>query len=336
MKARNFFIYSVLYFIIVSFLAVFFFSDIFTSTKTIEIGVANFSKSIELKTYMWVGMPLIVYMVFAIFDFYTSFLLSHLAKKRLKKDANKFECFLEELVLDKKQSYQFKTLEFQEACELVKSLYYKQAGALGDKLNNAIAIKSMVENGEICDLKPFKLAKDNELFLKNEANKAKNDLNFAYNLLKNKNELSDEIMLNAYNNLILNGQYSSIKMLKIQKSKEDVKILLNRFINDDLSLSNAELEVLISGIDFSEAEYLQMAKTIYTKLEPNCLKSLFLKLKNEKEVALKAYLYLLAKLTLFDELLEEIHSSEANLQDFELIVFLKEQGKSYDVDKLIC
>lgn len=336
MKARSFFIYSILYFIIVSFLAVFFFSDIFTSTKTIEIGITNFSKSIELKTYIWIALPLTIYMVFALLYFYSSFLSLHFAKKRLAKDGKKFENFLEELVLEKNNSYKFKTKEFQEASELVKSLYYKQAGALGDKLNNAIAIRAMIENGEICDLKPFKLGKDNELFLKNEANKAKHDLNYAYNLLKNQDEINDEISLSAYNNLILNGLYANIKTLKIQKSKEDVKILLNRFINDDLSLSNAELEVLIFSVDFNESEYLDIAKDLFAKLEPESIKGIFYKLKNEKELAFRAYLYLLAKLALIDELIEQIYSSEANLEDFKLIVFLKEQGKTYDVDKLIC
>ncbi|MBZ7984925.1 hypothetical protein AVANS14531_01060 [Campylobacter sp. Cr9] len=336
MKIRNFFIYSILYLIIVGFIVIVFFHDLLATKRAVEISVFNYQKTLEFENVIWVGLPLAVYMVFALLYFYSSFLSLHFAKKRLVKDGKKFENFLEELVLEKNNSYKFKTKEFQEASELVKSLYYKQAGALGDKLNNAIAIRAMIENGEICDLKPFKLGKDNELFLKNEANKAKHDLNYAYNLLKNQDEINDEISLSAYNNLMLNGLYANIKTLKIQKSKEDVKILLNRFINDDLSLSNAELEVLIFSVDFNESEYLDIAKDLFTKLEPESIKGIFYKLKNEKELAFRAYLYLLAKLALIDELIEQIYSSEANLEDFKLIVFLKEQGKTYDVDKLIC
>lgn len=336
MKIRNFFIYSILYLVIVGFIIIAFFHDLIATKRAISIGVFGFQKTLEFENVIWVGLPLIIYVIFALIYFYSSFLSLHFSKNRLAKDGKKFEMFLEELVLEKNNTYKFKTKEFQIASELVKSLYYKQAGTLGDKLNNAIAIRAMVENGEICDLKPFKLGKDNELFLKNEANKAKNDLNYAYNLLKHKDEIHDEISLSAYNNLILNGLYANIKTLKIQKSKEDVKILLNRFINDDLSLSNAELEVLIFSVDFSESEYLDIAKELFNKLEPESLKGIFYKLKNEKEPAFRAYLYVLAKLSLIEELIDQIYSSEANLEDFKLIVFLKEQGKTYDVDKLIC
>lgn len=336
MKIRNFLIYSILYLIIVGFLIVMFFNNLLTTKSVVDISVLNYQKSMEFENVIWVGLPLIIYVVFAVIYFYYSFLSFHFAKKKIIKDSKKFEGFLEELVLEKKNTYKFKTKEFQELSELVKSLYYKQAGTSADKLNNAIAIKAMVENGEICDLKPFKLSKDNTIYLKNEANKAKNDLNYAYNLLKNQEEIQDEISLSAYNNLILNGIYANIKTLKIQKSKEDIKILLNRFANDDLSLSNAELEVLIFNDNFEEGEYLDFAKELFAKIEPNSLKAIFLKLKNEKDNAFRAYLYILAKLALFDELLEQIYGSEADLEDFKLIVFLKEQGRTYDVDKLIC
>lgn len=336
MKIRNFLIYSILYLIIVGFFIVMFFNNLLTTKSVVDISVLNYQKSMEFENVIWVGLPLIIYVVFAVIYFYYSFLSFHFAKKKIIKDSKKFEGFLEELVLEKKNTYKFKTKEFQELSELVKSLYYKQAGTSADKLNNAIAIKAMVENGEICDLKPFKLSKDNTIYLKNEANKAKNDLNYAYNLLKNQEEIQDEISLSAYNNLILNGIYANIKTLKIQKSKEDIKILLNRFANDDLSLSNAELEVLIFNDNFEEGEYLDFAKELFVKIEPTSLKALFLKLKNEKDNAFRAYLYILAKLALFDELLEQIYGSEADLEDFKLIVFLKEQGRTYDVDKLIC
>lgn len=336
MKIRNFLIYSILYLIIVGFFIVMFFNNLLTTKSVVDISVLNYQKSMEFENVIWVGLPLIIYVVFAVIYFYYSFLSFHFAKKKIIKDSKKFEGFLEELVLEKKNTYKFKTKEFQELSELVKSLYYKQAGTSADKLNNAIAIKAMVENGEICDLKPFKLSKDNTIYLKNEANKAKNDLNYAYNLLKNQEEIQDEISLSAYNNLILNGIYANIKTLKIQKSKEDIKILLNRFANDDLSLSNAELEVLIFNDNFEEGEYLDFAKELFAKIEPNSLKAIFLKLKNEKDNAFRAYLYILAKLALFDELIEEIYGSEADLEDFKLIVFLKEQGRTYDVDKLIC
>ncbi|MBT0880292.1 MULTISPECIES: hypothetical protein [unclassified Campylobacter] len=336
MKIRNFLIYSILYLMLIGLIIVIFFNDLFNSTRVINLGIFNFQKTFEFDSFTWVCMPLVIYVIFALLYFYFSFISFHFSTKRLIKDGKKFEMFLEDLVLDKKNIYKFKTKEFQDASELVKSLYYNQAGTSADKLNNAIAIKAMVENGEICDLKPFKLSKDNTIYLKNEANKAKNDLNYAYNLLKNQEEIQDEISLSAYNNLILNGIYANIKTLKIQKSKEDIKILLNRFANDDLSLSNAELEVLIFNDIFEEGEYLDFAKELFAKIEPNSLKAIFLKLKNEKDNAFRAYLYILAKLALFDELIEEIYGSEADLEDFKLIVFLKEQGKTYDVDKLIC
>ncbi len=336
MRTRNLLFYSIVYLVFLGLAVLFFFNDLLTTKHTVNIEILSYySKSIELENAVWFAISIVVYMVFVLLYYYFSFLGTYLNKKRLQKDSAKFEAFLEDLVLERKSFYKFKTKEFEDASELIKALYYNQTGSTADKLANAMAIKAMIDSGKVCDLKPFKLNKDNSLNLKNEVNRAEQDLNYAYNIIRGKTDLTDEISLAAYENLIKNGVYANIKTLRIQKSKEDVQILLNRFINEDFSLTNAELEVLIFSTEFSEDEYLNIAKELFDKVEPISLKAIFEKLKNEKDKSLKAYLYILARHAMYDELMNELHSSEKKFDDFELLIFLKEHGKSYDVDKLI-
>ena len=335
MRTRNLLFYSIAYLVFLGLAVLFFFSDLLHNKHTVNINLLAYSKTIELENAVWFALSIVVYMVFVLLYYYFSFLGTYLTKKRLLKDGSKFESFLEDLVLERKPSYKFKTKEFENASELIKTLYYNQPGNAADKLANAMAIKAMIKNGKICDLKPFKLSKDNALNLKNEINRAKEDLNYAYNIIRTKTEITDEISLAAYENLIKHGIYANIKTLRIQKSKDDVKTLLDRFFNDDLSLTNAELEVLIFSSDFSETEYLNIAKDLFNKIEPISIKAIFEKLKNEKDKSLKAYLYILARHAMYDELMNELHSSEKKFDDFELLIFLKEHGKTYDVDKLI-
>lgn len=335
MKAKNFLIYSILYIILFEVILILFFNESILNTSIFTLTIFNFSYNLELQNLIWINIPIIIYMIFSIIYFYYSFMSIHFIKKKLKKDESNFESFLEKLVLDKKEKYIFKTQEFKNISELVKNLYYEQINTKSNKLNSALALKSMLNNNEVCDLKPFKLNKDNPLYIKNETNKAKTDLSYAYNIIKNKIDINNEITLNAYINILNNDIYANIKMLKIKKSKNDVQLLLKRYYNDELKLSNAELEILISSINFDENEYINIAKKLYEKIESNSLKAIFKKIQNENNEATRAYLYILAKLAEYDEIRDIIYSQENKFDDFELLIFLKEQGKTYNVDKLI-
>ncbi|WP_267524472.1 hypothetical protein [Campylobacter sp. MG1] len=335
MKAKNFLIYSILYIILFEVILILFFNESILNTSIFTLTIFNFSYNLELQNLIWINIPIIIYMIFSIIYFYYSFMSIHFIKKKLKKDESNFESFLEKLVLDKKEKYSFKTQEFKNISELIKNLYYEQINTKSNKLNSALALKSMLNNNEVCDLKPFKLNKDNSLYIKNEINKAKTDLSYAYNIIKNKIDINNEITLNAYINILNNDIYANIKMLKIKKSKNDVQLLLKRYYNDELKLSNAELEILISSIKFDENEYINIAKKLYEKIESNSLKAIFKKIQNENNEATRAYLYILAKLAEYDEIRDIIYSQENKFDDFELLIFLKEQGKTYNVDKLI-
>lgn len=336
MKTKNFLIYSIIYIVLVGLIIAAFFGDTLTTTTKINLNLLAYSYDLELRNVIWISIPIITYVVFSILYFYYYFLSLHFAKKKLMKDNLKFENFLEELVLDKKEKYSFKTKEFQHISELVKKLYQNKTDSISNRLNSAIQLKNMLDNNEICDLKHYKINKNNTLYIQNEINKAKSDLHYAYNIIKNKTEINDDIALNSYNNILNNDNYSNIKMLKIQKTKDDILLLLNRYYNDNLKLSNAELEILICDVDFTEEEYLNIAKKLFAKIEPNSLKALFNKLKNKNENAMKAYLYILAKLVEYDEIMEILYSTENKFEDFEILLFLREQGKSYNVDKIIC
>ncbi|EOH3930308.1 TPA: hypothetical protein SB826_000614, partial [Campylobacter jejuni] len=180
-----------------------------------------------------------------------------------------------------------------------------------------------------------KLENNNVLYLQNEKNHLKNDANYAYNKLKNLNEIKDEFEEIAFNTLIEKASYEQIKNVKIPKKPSEVLTLIKRFKEGNLELSVAEYEVLLSHNILSEKDYLNAAKLSTKLLNPDAILGIFNKIKNEKSEALRAYLYLLAEFGLLDELREQIHNDDKKFNDFKAFLALREKNIKIDLNQLI-
>ncbi len=168
-----------------------------------------------------------------------------------------------------------------------------------------------------------------------EKNHLKNDANYAYNKLKNLNEIKDEFEEIAFNTLIEKASYEQIKNVKIPKKPSEVLTLIKRFKEGNLELSVAEYEVLLSHNILSEKDYLNAAKLSTKLLNPDAILGIFNKIKNEKSEALRAYLYLLAEFGLLDELREQIHNDDKKFNDFKAFLVLREKNIKIDLNQLI-
>ncbi|HEF3545581.1 TPA: hypothetical protein R9111_000734, partial [Campylobacter upsaliensis] len=62
--------------------------------------------------------------------------------------------------------------------------------------------------------------------------------------------------------------------------------------------------------------------------------NIFLKIKNTKSEALRAYLYLLAEFSMFEELENQIRNKE-ELSDFKAVLALREKNIKFDLNRLI-
>lgn len=327
MRIKAFIFASIIYIALVG--AAVFFLDFSDYTLSIE------TFTLTLPVAIWVVLPLIVFFLLSLLHLSFYSLLNNFKFKHFFKDADKFEDFVKDLLLEKKSKISFQTKEFKEVSKLAKSLKTKEKVSNSNKFNEILDMVKKIERGEYLNLNKFKLENNNVLYIQNEKNHIENDLNYAYNKIKNSNHIKDELEQFAFDILLEKGSYEQIKNVKISKNSKQILALIERFKNKNLELSAVEFEVLIESSNFSEKEYLQLAKMSAKLLNPDAILNIFLKIKNQKSEALRAYLYLLAEFSMFDKLLEQIKNDDKKFADFKAVLILREKNIKIDLNQLI-
>lgn len=291
--------------------------------------------AIELPIVLWILAPLVLYFILTLLHMSFYSFLSYLKFKHFFKDAKKFEDFAKDLLLEKNPKISFQTKEFKKVGELSQSLKTQQKIPNFPKINEILDLIDGLNRGEVLNLNKFKLSANNVLTLQNEKNHLKNDTTYAYTRLKNLYQINDELDTIAFETLLENGTYEQIKNIKIAKTPTQILKLIERFKKGNLELSLAEFEVLISQTSFNEVEYLNLAKMSVNFFTPDAIINIFLKIKNDKNDALKAYLYLLAEFSMFEELENQIRNKDENFIIFKVVLLLREKNIKIDLKHLI-
>ncbi|EHI7372118.1 hypothetical protein J9G37_000701 [Campylobacter coli] len=327
MKIRLFFIASFIYIAL-----------IFALAWYLELGnyTLNFNTySFELPIMIWLILPLIPLVFFAIIHMGFYYFLLTLKFKHFFKDSTKFENFTRDLLLEKESNISFQTKEFRQVAQLAKTLKTHEKIPNANKINEILDLIDGIKKEEYFNLNKFKLENNNILFLENEKNHIKNDINYAYSKIKNLSQTQDEFQDLAFESLIKKETYEQIKNIKITKKPCHILTLIKRFKEGNLELNAAEYEVLLSHNILSEKDYLDIAKLSIKLLNPDAVIGIFNKIKNEKSEALRAYLYLLAEFGLLDELREQIHNDDKKFNDFKAFLILREKNIKIDLNQLI-
>ncbi|MCR6571012.1 hypothetical protein [Campylobacter insulaenigrae] len=326
MKIRLFFFASLIYLLIIAALV-----------YNLELGNYTFNIftfSLNLPISLWIILPAFILMLLALLHMSFYGFLKHLQFKNLIKDSKNYENLIENLLLKKRTKIKFKTQEFQDIEKLTHSLVFKEK-MQNEKIDHILDILQDVNEGNFVDLKKYKLDFENEITILNEKNHCIQDNDYAYSLIKNKKDLNNDLELFAYKEILQNSSYEKIKNLKIKKSQEDILSLFKRYEMQNLELSLSEIEVLLSMNDFDETIFLQIAKMLSKKIEPQNLIALFKKLQDNNIKVKRAYYYTLAEFGMFDELLNQLGNNQQEFKDFQLVLFLKEHGKKFNLDVLI-
>ncbi len=328
MKIKLFVFASITYMIV---LGAFIFT-INAENYTLELG----SYSLTLPIVIWFLLPVFVLFVVALVHMSFYGLLRYLKYKHFFDDADKFEALACEVLLQKPNRTTFKTQEFKNAAELCKSVKTRKKIPNFAKFNEAIELLNELDEGKSVNLRKFKLDEDNALCVQNENNRIKNDLNYAFSRIKGKKEFEDESDLLAFETLLQNGDMAQIQSVKLTKDASQRLGLIERFEKGTLQMSGAEFESLLNAGGFDEKDFLSAAKMSVKKLNPDALIAVFKRLKNTYPEALRAYLYILAEFSLFDELRLEIGNDKTHFNDFKIVLLAREKNQKVDLNKLIC
>ncbi len=326
MKIKLFFFASLIYLLIVVALV-----------YNLNLGDYTFTLStfsLNLPVSLWIILPTLILMILALLHMSFYGFLKHLQFKNLIKDSKNYENLIENLLLKKNNKIKFKTQEFQDIEKLTKTLVFKEK-TQNERIDHILDILQDINEGSFIELKKYKLDFENEIFILNEKNHCAKDSDYAYSLIKNKKDLSNDLELFAYEEVLKNLSYEKIKSLKIEKSQKDILYLFKRYEAQSLELTLAEIEVLLSMNNFDEAMFLQIAKILCKKIEPQNLIALFKKLQDCNLKVSRAYYYILAEFGMFDELLSQLGNNQQDFKDFQLVLFLKEHNKKFDLDAII-
>lgn len=327
MKIKLFVFASIVYMIV---LGAFIFT-INAENYTLEIG----SYTLTLPVVIWFLLPVFVLFVVAFVHMSFYGFLRYLKYKHFFDDGAEFESFVNALLLQKPVPTRFKTQEFRHAAELTQSLTTRKKLPNAPKFNEIIDILNELDEGKGVNLKKFKLDSQNPLAMQNEKNHIANDLSYAYARIKNKKEFDDENDELAFNAVLENGTNEQILNLKLPKNAAQSLTLIKRFENGSLELSPSEYESIVSGVSFDESAYIKLAKMSVKKLNPDALLTIFKRLKNTHIEALRAYLFILADLSMFDELRLEIGNDKTHFNDFKIVLLARDKNIKIDLNHFI-
>lgn len=324
MKTRRFMVYSLIYLILIT--ALVYVLD--GGDYTLKL----LGYELSLPVALWFALPVAVFALLALLHMIYHSISFYAYKRNIKKDTELYADFAKEIFLALPSNKEFKTEIFKTSSAITRILspwgLYRDVGLDNDELSAVISAVKSAQNGEVVELKRFKLLKDNPLFIKNELNKIENLKDYYLEILKN-GETNESLKQAAYKKLIAVGGFADIKKFSInERNSDDVMAVIERFVNDDLSVSADEIFEILDDDKISAAQYTKSAVMLKDKLKPESFKSIFERLRATHQDAEEAYLFVLYDLGLLDELREILANSETDEHiKIKTMLFLRDNSK---------
>jgi len=317
--------------------------DLGTYTLSFDMGIQNMSFTQELPVYIWVIVSAIILFIFSLLHMVVFYTKTYFTKNMLNKDIKNISLIIKDRLLKQNSTVILKTKEMIELGDVLNQLDLNLNKKLDTSISSISKVATNIEkvyNGEYVSAKELKLPNDNEIMIKNILNRVNSDTNFAIEVLKNQKNYKDNIIQNAFSNVIESKSFSTVKKLvsNMNLTKDMVKMILKKDSTSpkEFSLSNSEILVYIQDNKFTNNELIELAKQYKKIMSPDQLIKLFEDISSNDESLTFSYLYVLFEY----EMLKQIREILVNSQKDEFIVFkalldLKDAGKYYNIDDLI-
>ncbi|PID47190.1 MAG: hypothetical protein CR967_05410 [Proteobacteria bacterium] len=300
--------------------------------------LAFFGINVTLPIVAWLLLPPVILAILSILHLMFYSMKVYMANRSLAKDYKSFVAASKASLLGKDYKAKFKTKWFKLPNDMLKAMRSSKEGVakLEDEgLKKVCEDISGVEGEECIDLKSYKLQKDNPLFVQNQLNQLSKDPKMASKILKNCSSLDSELCKKAFDVLVDNASYTEIRRYNLPISPKHLFIILKRNISeeDNLFINDNEIDGFINSVQMNEKEYIELAKIIKDKLNPETIVAMFENLFKKDVAAGKAYIYTLFELQMLDRAREVLENSEEG--EFELLkayLFLRDNWKSIDIE----
>lgn len=168
MKIKQFFVCSIIYIGVVGIVA------FMQESGSYSLNLFGFSLTLPIA--VWIALAVAVYAVLAILHLMACGISYYNAKRAISKDLNEYDSMSKEILLGLESNKFFKTEYFKEASEVTKclspwGLQGNESSIKNEELKGIFELVKSIKNGEVAELKKFKLPKTNPLFVLNELNK---------------------------------------------------------------------------------------------------------------------------------------------------------------------
>ncbi len=319
---------------------------IYTFTVVSQDGAALdlwFYKLPYLPSAILVALAMLVLFVASLLHMIYYSFKRNLEDKKLKKDQNTLVDALVDRYLAKDGGvFNYKTSEYKMFGSLVESskLFLMQDVDVSQnkKLSDLMKNLSAIKNGEVVELKQYKLPITNEFMIQNEKNRYKKGELSAEAILNSSSKYDKTLVLEAFKDFVKKAPLKSIEKHKEFMSKEALFSILAR-VNapeDTLIIDNNVLIELFKSVDISKDGYIEATKTLSKHMLPDQRMKLFEQLSSERDFIMDAYFYTLFDLemnTLARELLNNTQENE--YVKFKIYSDLRANDLRYSIENLI-
>jgi len=302
-----------------------------------------FGVSLNLPIAVWIVVPVLILAVASVFHLVVYNFKSFLHERALNKDFETFKEISKQKILGERGKLgTFKAQGFKALGDMLGVMRFDPSVELGlgdPDLAKAYELARKIQSGSYEDIKKYKLGKDNPLVVQNTLNRLEIEPRYAFEVLKSCQSKESELCVKAYDALLNFASFNEIKRYDITPDKRTFRRMMERYLDadDSFEMDIKSIEDMLEKFNADRADYLELAREIKIKLSPDALIALFEKLYNTKgTVAADAYLYVLYDLQMIDKIRDILENADADeFVKFKTVLFLRDHGKSIDIDKFL-
>lgn len=305
-----------------------------------EITVLDYT--MQLPTVLWIIIPVAALFFFTVLHlvFYGS--LNFFKTRGFIKDEESIVETIKSLLLQKEDKRRFKTQGYKNLASILKQLDISvKEGTFtssNEELNTIVASIKDIESGKHIADKSLKLNPDSALAKKNLINKINEQIDYAVDVLKKQDNFAEEVVKAAFYTVLENKSMTTVKKVysNVKLTKDmALKLFLKDIDNSEFGLSKEEIQKITKSLDYTEQEFLTLAKLYKDALNPDKLLDLFETLSNDNEAAAGAYFYILLELEMIEKLKDLLSGYNDNEHKaIRAVLDLKDAGKHYSLEDI--
>ncbi len=260
---------------------------IFGFTYSLELGEYNislFDYSLTLPGSVWVVLPVGFLSLATFLHILFYGFLNYLKQRAISKDYESMIKLIKSELLEKNETYKFKTPEFKNLYSIISSLKIDVKDnrflSVDDELNKIVGNIQDIKNGKFVSDKLLKVSETSTLATLNILNKVDEQIDFAVDVLKKPENFSSKVVLKSFDNVLREKSMTTMKKLykNLKLDKDMAKKLFEKDVaNNEFGLTQDEIIKIVKDLDYKKDDYLSWAKNYETILKPDQNIALFAK-----------------------------------------------------------